>query len=78
LLLDLNKKEIKMRKQFTTISHLKLLFISTLFAFILVACGRSGSGTVTPPDNILQTPVKFDYQELINGAISDIVPGIVL
>jgi D-alanyl-D-alanine carboxypeptidase len=78
LLLDLNKKEVKMRKQLTTTHHLKLLFITTLFAFILVACGGSGSGTVTPPYNILQTPVEFDYQELINRAISDIVPGIVL
>lgn len=67
-----------MRKQLTTTLHLKLLLITTLFAFILVACGGSSPDPEKQADNGTQTPAEFDYQKLIDGAISEVVPGIVL
>jgi D-alanyl-D-alanine carboxypeptidase len=67
-----------MRKQLTTTHHLKLLFITTSLALILVACGGSSPDPERLSDNGTQTPVEFDYQELIDGAISEVVPGIVL
>jgi D-alanyl-D-alanine carboxypeptidase len=68
-----------MRKQLTTTRHLKSLLISTSLALILVACGGgSSSNPETVADNAPQTPVEFDYQALIDDAISEAVPGIVL
>jgi D-alanyl-D-alanine carboxypeptidase len=67
-----------MSKQLTTISHLKLSLISTSFVLILAACGGSSSDTKTPPEQVKQTAVEFDYQALIDDAISDSIPGIIL
>jgi D-alanyl-D-alanine carboxypeptidase len=68
-----------MRKQLTTTRHLKSLLICTSLALILVACGGGSSpDPETVSDNDTQTPVEFDYQALIDDAISEAVPGIVL
>lgn len=67
-----------MRKRLTTIKYLKLSLVITSLSLILTACGGSGDDTVTPQDDTSQTPVEFDYQTLIDEAISEAVPGVIL
>jgi D-alanyl-D-alanine carboxypeptidase len=67
-----------MIKQLTTTNPFKLLLITTSLVFILVACGGSNPAPESQSNNGTQPPVEFDYQELIDGAISEAVPGIVL
>jgi len=58
-----------------SLSKLKSAIIASSLSLTLFACGGSDSATSTAPINV---PPAIDYQQLINDAVSEKIPGVVL